>query len=531
MHRRPVMLMAIVVAWAVVATSCDGSADDPAKEGESVRYAEDGTLTMAIADDRGAFDPYRSLTIDVAKLAYDPLVHIRSDGSLASGLAEEWTADTRSATFTLRPDVTCSDGTALTASQVAASLRFATDLANEELIYGSPLQVPVSITADDAARTVEIDVDEPVGFLLESIGQVPIVCAKGLEDPKVFETASDGTGPFVLTGVDPGQSYTFTRRNDYAWGPDGASTSEPGTPKTVVLRIIANETTAANLLLSGEINFAKIQGDDRQRLDAQGLDRIEVPSPAPWLQFNQIGDHPGADLRVRQALVHALDLDELIAVSTGGSGSPATGLINFEPRVCPGNTIAGLLPEHDVAAAEALLDEAGWIEGSDGIREKGGTPLALDLLYYPPASPFDQPMAELVAQRWEAIGVKVNLNAGNLASLTEALFETYDWDVYQTGAEFTRPDQAVPWVSGPVPPEGVNYAGIDNPEYTELVAQAQATALPDACEYWNQAEQALWRHLDFVPLGELPLFYYLQGAQADVLGYDIPVPTSIRVLE
>jgi peptide/nickel transport system substrate-binding protein len=54
---------------------------------------------------------------------------------------------------------------------------------------------------------------------------------------------------------------------------------------------------------------------------------------------------------------------------------------------------------------------------------------------------------------------------------------------------------------------------------------------PQACVYWGQAEEALWRDVDMAPLSSRPLSYYLKNAQAKLNGYDFPMPMSIRVTD
>jgi peptide/nickel transport system substrate-binding protein len=382
----------------LAASGCNRSPDSASRSG-STKYATDGKFTMAVSADPGSFDPYHSqLIFGQAHLAYDSLVNLRRDGKFVSGLAEDWRADAHSATFALRSGVTCSDGTPLTAAQVAADINYVADPANGSAQYGvNTPPVPLTATASDASRTVKVVTKKPFGFLLHTIGQLPIMCSRGLKDSKILKTASDGTGPFVLTQVIPGQSYTFKVRKDYAWGPDGATTKEPGTPSTLVLRVVENDTTATNLMLSGEVNLAQIMGEDRKRLEAAGLGRVDRPLAGAWLWFNQLNKRPTADQRVRRALVQALNLDQLIKVNTGGTGKAAASLSSMEPKPCAGDTVAGRFPPHDVKAAKALLDEAGWIENANGTRSKDGARLRLDLHYVPSYSPFNKPTAELVA--------------------------------------------------------------------------------------------------------------------------------------
>src|SRR6185369_9524052 len=98
-----------------------------------------------------------------------------------------------------------------------------------------------------------------------------MVCEAGLADRSTLVTETNGTGPFVVDKVVANDHYTYKVRKGYKWGPDGATTSEAGTSAFVEFRVIANETTAANLLLSGEVNAALIIGPDAARLEGKDL--------------------------------------------------------------------------------------------------------------------------------------------------------------------------------------------------------------------------------------------------------------------
>src|SRR4028119_1920357 len=97
-----------------------------------------------------------------------------------------------------------------------------------------------------------------------------------------------GTGPYELTEAVPGDQYTYQIREGYTWGPNGATTAEEGMPDTVVMKVIQNQGTAANLLIAGEVNAATIQGPDAKRL--QGADLFATETPAivgeQWYNHN-----------------------------------------------------------------------------------------------------------------------------------------------------------------------------------------------------------------------------------------------------
>ena len=528
--RRLFMPISCLTATLLIAAGCGGSSGRTGAQRGSPEYATNGTFTIASSQDIGAFDPYGNRVIlGLSVLAYDSLVNQRPDGTFVSGLAQNWTVDAEHATFTLRPEVTCSSGEKLTASQVAAALAYLADPKNSSPQYGVNVPtIPFKATGDDASGTVKIVTKKPYGFLLNTIGLAPIVCARGMKDREILKTGSDGTGPFVLSSVVAGQSYTFTARKDYRWGPGGATTKAPGTPSKIIIKVVTNETTAANLLLSGELNLAKITGDDQQRLQAQGLQRRDWSVGGAWLSFNHRG-RPGADKRVRQALVAGLDVASIIKISTGGTGTPAKGLTVLEPRGCTGDTVAGNLPAHDPAAAQTLLDEAGWTKGSDGFRSKDGKPLTIDLRFLPTVSAYERPTAEFVSQQWKALGVRVNLSGDS--KTTEALYKTGDWDVFLSGYQFSLPSQMVPYLSGTFPPNGNNIGGVVNKKYDTLTAKAVTMTPPEACSYWNEAEKSIIREVDLAPISTRTEHWFLHKATAQIQRYNAPIPTSIRVLK
>ncbi|MEV0389342.1 ABC transporter substrate-binding protein [Nonomuraea sp. NPDC050643] len=528
----------VLIATTTLTAGLAACSADPVGDGDRpVEYAKDGTFTFTLPSDPGVVDPYRNLAslAEMGALAYDPLVNVTPEGEIVSGLAEKWQADENSVTFTLRSGITCSDGTALTPAHVVKAFDFLKDPKNQSPLFGLLVPAtPFTATADDSARTVRVSTKEPFALLLETLGRVPIVCPKGIDEPASLAKASAGTGPFVLSEVVRGDRYTFTLRPGYAWGPGGVRNDAPGTPAKVVARVVPNETTAANLLLSGEVNMALIGGADRDRLTARKLRSFTVAATLGELWYNQRDGRPGADQQVRRALTTALDLNELARVSTSGRGRRASGLVANASQPCAADNVTGLLPADTTqAAAQAatLLDQAGWPAGPNGARAKDGKPLKVDLHYSTNDGEGNIAAAELVAQRWKALGVDVKLTGDDLNALNRAMFETGDFDAYWAGFKLNLPHQMVPFATGGTPPQGQNFAGIENTAYEELVKQAGSTAGAAGCALWNDAEKALFQAVDVVPVSESELPYFLSKAEASTEGWlQLPIPTSIRVL-
>ncbi|MDG4860637.1 ABC transporter substrate-binding protein [Streptomyces sp. T-3] len=521
----------LVAALTVLASAC-GGASGPGTAGEG-ELADGRTFTTAYASDPGALDPAKtvmSIAIGINRYLYDPLVHLDDQGEPEAGLAQKWRATIDTATFTLRPGLTCSDGSPLTASDVAANIDYIGDPKNKSPLTGVLVQPGTTAKADDARRTVTVTSGAPDAFLLRNAGSVPIACGKGLKDRTVLAKGGkgSGTGMFTMTESVANDHYTLTRRKDYNWGPGGTKSGTKGLPDKVTIRVIPNETTAANLLQSGELNAASVPGPEQKRLAAQKLFHADVQAPVGELYFNQGGARPTADEEVRRALVQALNLPDVGKVITNGTGKPSQGMVTDEPRACTGDSVTGNLPRHDLAEAKSVLDAAGWAPGPGGIRTKGGKKLMLSLMYGTQNGPTMAAGAELIQKEWKSLGVEAELKPADSPALNSTLFGSGNWDVSMGPIALSAPTQLVPFVSGPTPPKGVNFAGIDNADYEALVQKASAKVADAGCPQWQQAEEALIKRLDVVPYYNSRTPVFGKGARFKV-GQGSIVPSSIRM--
>jgi peptide/nickel transport system substrate-binding protein len=527
--RRKAIGAVLAVVAAVTVTDVAGAART-----ETSPPAGGGTFVDILGADPGNLDPHLSIFVTTANtnaFAYDTLLYPTADGELVSGLAESWEETPTSVTYTLKEGVTCSDGTPLTASTVADNFSFVVDPNNQSPLLGTFVPPGITAEADDAARTVTLTSEQPVPFFLRSTGlNLFIVCANGLADRSLLESGTDGTGPFVLEEAVANDHYTFRARDGYAWGPDGATSDAPGFPSAVELRVVTNESTAANLLLSGEANAAVVSGPDRQRLESEGLFVVEGKAIVGEFFFNQMAELPTADAAVRRALMQAIDLPEMMAAMTGGTGLLPESFVEVLPKACPGNTLGDVLSAGaDVDAAGRLLDEAGWVIGSSGVRERDGEPLTLRAIYVTTITGADLVM-ELALPQWEELGVDVELQGVDDAQFNAIAFESRAWDVILASVNLNLPSQLVPFVSGAQPPDGVNFSAIANPEYEQLAAEASALTGPEACEQWNAAEEALVAEMNILPFAASTLPAFGQGAEFETGGFGI-IPATIRLVE
>ncbi|MFC7789220.1 ABC transporter substrate-binding protein [Microbacterium sp. MAHUQ-60] len=515
-----------VSALALILSGCSASGGGGASNREPV---EGATFTQVLNADPGNLDPQMSAAsalFDLSLFAYDSLVSVNDDGETESQLASEWDMDGLTASLTIKDGILCSDGTEFTAQTAADNLNWVSDPANQSPFLGAFLPAGVTTVAD--GDTITLTLSAPAPFLFLGLSSLPMVCEAGLKDRSTLAAASNGTGPYELAEAVPNDHYTFTLREEYAWGPDGATVDVPGIPAKVTLRIVADGTTATNLLLSGEVNAAQITGPDADRALAADLFSLEATAVTGEQWYNHAEGHPTSDPAVRMALTQAVDLDELSKVITAGKGGPGTALATVDPRGCTFESVPGSLPAFDVDAAEAALEEAGWIAGADGVRVKDGERLSIVFLYNNSVGAQGTAAAELAMDAWQKIGVEVDGRQQDEPVLLDALFGTGAWDVSWVTLSVNSPDQIVGFMSGPVTPEGSNFSAIQNADYEAGVAEAVQLPGTEGCPSWQAAETALFEAADLVPFANSTIHMFGNGAEFEWLGQI--APTSIRML-
>jgi len=470
------------------------AATGPAPSRAPAHAAAKGTVAIAELGDPGKLDPGQTVGAAanrVDEFSYDTLVHQLPGGKFVSGLATKWKVQSLTKVrFTLHPGVTCTDGTKLTASVVKKNLDYAADAKNSS--PQTNLYVPQDTTtkANNKKRTVTVTFPSSNPFPLQGLGSVHMVCSKGLAHRSSLANGADGSGPYKMVKVSPGSSYTFKLRKGYTWGPNGATTK--GMPAKVVIKVITSESTAANLLLTGGLNIATISGPDRARLQQHKLFKKVVVAEPGELWFNESSGHPTASAAVRKGIVQALQLGQVGKVFTSGNGVPMKQLTLQTFTPCSGNSVKGNVPKHNLSAAKSALS---------------GHP-ALKLLFPNDGGPQPGAAMTLAQQQLDAAGANATLDGVSTPALFGALFGTGDWDVALVPLGVSAPTQLVPFLSGATPPNGNNFAGINNAKYSSQVAQALKTTGATSCGHWLSAEGAIFKRADLAPTmsNTLPTF-------------------------
>lgn len=464
----------------------------------AARSNADGMVIRLIADP-GSLDPQsgsNGASTMTSYFSYDRIV-ANVDGHIEPQIAERWQAAPDQVTLWIRRDVTCSDGHHLTAGDVAANFRRMVDpehgVANAPGIFGSNR---ITVNANDRDSTVHLTMAVPNSDIMFGLARTAVICPAGLADLERVRSHPVGTGPYELIAAQPGESYTYRRRPEYHWGPASISGGQHEAPETVILRVVENDSTAANLLSEGKLDIARVVGPDRLRLDRDGRYTRRIVSPSLFgLYFNQHPGRPGQDIRVRRALVEAIDRHE-VAFAAVGAHPHAADSFQMASAPCYDPDDIRFIPKTDLAAAARDLDAAGYRLSGGIRRDANGRPLTIRAILN---SDHDL-AADLLASRWQSLGIKVEISAQNEAQITQTTFDGGDWDVVMVNGDATISGRNAVFFTGKAPGAGINITYSTDATYATLVNTARRTPMPSACAVWRQANQRLLSTVAVVPI-------------------------------
>lgn len=342
-------------------------------------------LTLVVSGIDPHIDASSELGIPLTSV-YDTLVYQDVDGRFVPGLAERWTVsdDGLVYTFDLRRNVEFHDGTPFNAQAVQFNLdRIAAPETQSRKAKG--LLGPYARTEVVDDYTVRVHQTEPYAPFLDSASQVYL----GMASPTAVERWGAeyslhqvGTGPFLFQEFVPQDHLTLVRNPDYAWAPEVYQHTGPAYLDEIEFRFYPEPATRALALESGEVHVVgEVPPQDAQRLQADpGFTLLEVPIPGQPLQFFLNTERaPTDDLRVRQAILHAVDRQTIVDTIFRSYSPVAHGPLAAVTRGY-GPVVEGYYA-FDPARAGALLDEVGWTDSDgDGVRDRDGEPFELNLV-------------------------------------------------------------------------------------------------------------------------------------------------------
>ncbi len=418
----------------------------PADTGTPVKG---GTLVVGQDGDSGCLDPQQAQLNDMRTIGrqftdsltfQDP-----KTGEIKPWLAKSWKVndDATSFTFTLRDDVTFSDGSKLDAQVVKDNLDGIVKLGAAALSSGPYLAdyKGSKVTGDD---TIVVTFKSPNAPFLQAtstpeMGIISDAGAKATPEERCQGDVIKGSGPFVVDSFTPNKSIVLSRRSDYNWAPAEMPNQGDAYLDRIEFRDIPDQSVRAGSLVSGQIDFDRnLASQAFQQVKDAGL-TVDTPmNPGfPVTYFVNPTRGPLKDEAVRKAVQIGLDREQLLTVFTDPEAyKVATDVLS---PTTPGYKDRSDLLAFDGARANQLLDDAGWAKGEDGIRSKDGEKLSFKVMYYSPAYDVLVPQMELMQQQLKQIGVDMQLEPVPIAS-GGVRFGKRDYDVAVGGRTRADPD-------------------------------------------------------------------------------------------
>jgi peptide/nickel transport system substrate-binding protein len=213
-----------------------------------------------------------------------------------------------------------------------------------------------------------------------------------------------------------GQSLNLKVREDYTWGPANIAHQGRAYLDAIQFIVTPEDSVRIGALLAGQADVIRqIQAYDEAQVEAQNYVILSAPTRGV---NNNVAFRPEnplvSDLKVRQALTAATNSAEIVSTlfsshypqATSVIASTASGYVDLSDKLT-----------FDLDKAKSLLDEAGWVPGADGIREKDGKRLELNI-YESIPQPQNRATLQLLSQQWALAGVKLNVLAGDSGSAT-----------------------------------------------------------------------------------------------------------------
>jgi ABC-type transport system substrate-binding protein len=495
--------------------------------GGPIRWSLTGISDLASLDPAKATDQQG---FTVVGMLYGGLVKLDEDLLVAPSLAEEWSVsdDGLTYTFTLRDGITFSDGTPITADDVVWTFNHALDPETggwtgpyyftlidgaDEMAAGEATEVSGVQKVDDA--TVAITIKQPSAYFLSSLSAGP---SKILSQAAMADPDNEGkvtSGPFVLQNWNHGQGIDLVPNPSFY---------EPVT-QVSALNFVFNQDseTGYQLYRTGEVD---ILGSSQVPIPAARVPEVQDSpdfrsTPAfntRYVAFNN-AIAPFDDVRVRQALTHAIDRETLANAVLGGTVNPTERIlpVGFPASDLP---ITGLT--FDPAAAKDLLAQVGLDPASFTFT-----------LSYGVEGDNERVVTVLQSMWQENLGIAVTLEPLELATFSSRLNDTYldpeqGLQAYYSiwGADYPDPQN---FLSLQLQTDvGNNNGHWSNVEFDELTQEADIMVGDFAARaaLYNQAEQIAVTEVGWLPLFNAKVNVLVRECIAglDVTGMDYLVP-------
>ncbi|MBQ7971841.1 MAG: ABC transporter substrate-binding protein [Lachnospiraceae bacterium] len=499
------ILLLMLLTLTVALCACAGDKEDKSSS----------SITIGIPQDiEDSLDPHEMLAAGTKELffnVYEGLYKADVDGNLVPAVAGDVviSEDGCTYTFTLREGVKFHDGTLVTAADVEYSIAKCADIEG-----GSPniaaFSNIVSVTATDDTH-VEIVLAEADNDLLAMLASIEAaILPKNNATP---DSVAIGTGPYKYVSRSPLENIKMEAFEEY-WN---------GAPeiKNVTFKICSNADTIAMELNGGSIDmFCRLTTAQMAEINMEQFEILEGTMNLVQGMYLNNDFGPFQDVRVRQALCHAVNREEVLAFVSDGKGTvigssmiPAFGKYYMED-------LNELYP-YDTQKAKELLSEAGY---ADGLTFSITVP-----------SNYQQHVdtAQVIAEQLKEVNVTAEIK---LVDWDTWLSETYSNRNYEATVIGVDAPQltATAFLDRFVSTAGDNFVNYSNPAYDENFANAMSTVEDEArTEYFKNCERLLAEDAANVYIQDLPEFVALSKKYTGYQFYPVYVldVSTIKIAE
>ncbi|NLR34200.1 ABC transporter substrate-binding protein [Aeromonas hydrophila] len=364
-------------------------------------------LKLAIGSEpTEGFDPLLGWSHGSYLLLHSPLLKQNADLSWQNVLTQSVTPnqDGKGWLIRLKPDLKFSNGAPLTAEDVAFTY-------NSAAQGGGKIDMGNFVSAKVLSPTeVAISLSAPQSTFVNVLGSLGIVSKRDY-DPKTYARHPVGAGPYRLVSFLPGQQLVVEANPHYAGGSNDF--------KRLVF-VFIDEESAYAAAQSSQLDLVRIAPSlaptvpaslklwVRPSVENRGIVFPIPPAGGKDAKGYPIGNDVTSDVAVRRAINYAIDRQLLADQLLEGHAIPAYSAVEGLPWL----NKATAFKDGDAAHANALLDEAGWQMGSDGVRHKGGLRAAFTL-WYTSGDSTRRDLAEAVRAMLKPIGLEVSLKSGS----------------------------------------------------------------------------------------------------------------------
>jgi peptide/nickel transport system substrate-binding protein len=438
----------------------------------AVLAQEGGTVSLIVGANPASWDLSTSTwdTWQGVTFLYDRLFTFDENEELQPQLATEFemSEDGLQYTLTLREDVTFHDGTPFNAEAVQFNVQRHLDQV-DSAFYAVYEPVESMEVVDDTHIVLTLREVRP-NFAYEALAQwgaLQVSPTAYQEGNQAFDANPIGTGPFRFESYEPGSEIRYVRNEEY-W--DGAPSLEG-----VVVRVIPEPSVRLVEIESGNVHIADIEAKDVEAMEQAGLTVESTISPGAQFISLNVSEAPTSELAVRKAIGLAVDRNAIIESVFFGNAELSRSGVNsasaFYSEEVP-------MIDYNPEEANRILEEAGWVMGANGVRERDGQPLIVNLL----STDFTNwgLMNQILQEQMAAIGIGSEISSQEWNAYLDQWRENQGgWNVtfHSQGSIMARTE---PIQASWVPSDFWSITQIDDATDEDLVAVAeQLQALND----------------------------------------------------